>query len=206
MKKILSLSLLALSLSLSAQMSFAAKFNVLFPAGNASWKNISNSVTQSVEAKGRNNVGFNLGLSLKLNLTPSWFLMSELYYTSIKSEYTAYNVNFAAKSHTLDVPVLVGHNFLGDKVGVYAGPMFSYQLSKDNTYNEFVERFKSKDYKLGYQVGAQLLVKKFIFSARYQGAFNSDERIYTDTAHNQTVTYDNKNTAVIFAGIGYKFN
>ncbi len=205
MKKILSLALLALSLSISAQISVAAKFNVLFPTGNASWKSVSNSVTEAWEAKGKNNVGFNIGLSFKMDFTSSWFLMPEVYYTSIKSEYTSYNINFAAKSHTLDIPVLLGHNFIGDKIGVYAGPMFSYHLSKDNTYNEFVEQFKSDEYSLGYQVGAHVMIKKFIISARYQGAFKDNERVFTDVAHNQVVTYNNNNTAYVFAGLGYKF-
>ena len=205
MKKIFSISLVAFSIFASAQMSLAAKFNVLFPAGNASWKGISTAGNQIWEAKGKNNVGFNVGLSLKMDFVSNWFLMPELYYTSIKSEATAYNQNFAAKNHTIDIPVLLGYNFMDKKVGVYAGPVGSFHLSKDNTYNDFKERFKSKDYALGYQVGAQFMVKKFIFSARYQGAFEANERIYDDTSTAQTVTYSDKKRGYVFAGLGYKF-
>ncbi len=205
MKKIFSISLVAFSIFASAQMSLAAKFNVLFPAGNGSWKALSTTGNEIWETKGKNNTGFNVGLSLKLDFKSNWFLMPELYYTSIKSEATAYNQSFAAKSHTIDIPVLLGYNLLDKKLGVYAGPMGSFHLSKDNTYNDFKERFKSKDYAMGYQVGAQIMVSKFIFSARYQGAFSNNERIYDDTSTAQTVTYNDKKKGYVFAGIGYKF-
>lgn len=88
MKKILSILLLSGAAMSYAQLSFSAKTNLLFPTGSPTWKNIKNTVVDSYESKGKNNVGFNIGVSAQVSLPMNWFLMPELYYTTFQNEFS----------------------------------------------------------------------------------------------------------------------
>lgn len=209
MKKITSIALLSFSIFASAQISMAGKVNLLFPTGSPSWKNISNSASAALENSGKNNVGFNAGLSMKIGLPTALFVMPEIYYTSFKNEFTdpVSNTTFDVKSNRIDVPVLVGLDLLGDKLGVYVGPVASYNLSKEDTYNDFQENAK-KQFTVGYQFGAQLEIQKLILSARYEGAFSKDQRDFirkvAGSENTETIRYDNR-ANLFMVGLGYKF-
>ncbi|NIG32268.1 PorT family protein, partial [Enterobacter sp. Ap-916] len=155
MKKVLSIALIGFSMWASAQISLAGKANLIFPTGSPSWSNIKGTVNDAINGTGKNNVGFNVGLSLKVGLPTSLFVMPEIYYTHFKNEFTTENTTFDVKSNRIDVPVLLGYNLLGNMLGVFVGPVGSFNLSKDNTYNDFKENAKN-DFTVGYQFGAQL--------------------------------------------------
>ena len=90
-------------------------------------------------------------------------------------------------------------------LGVFAGPVASYNLSKDNTYNEFKENVKN-NFTVGYQFGAQAQIKKLIINARYEGAFSKDQREYISQIadKNETIRYDNRQ-GLFIVGLGYQF-
>ncbi len=208
MKKLVSAALIGLSVTLSAQVSLAAKANLLFPTGKPTWKNISNSATDAYNSNGKNNTGFNVGLSAKIDLPTSLFIMPELYYTTFKNELTdpVTNTTIEAKSNRVDLPVLVGLNVLGDQLGVFVGPVASYNLSTDNQYNDFKENAES-NFTVGYQFGAQVKVSKLLINARYEGAFNKDQREFINNnvaGENYTVRYDNR-PSLFMVGLGYAF-
>lgn len=205
MKKVFSIALIGISMFASAQISLAGKANLIFPTGSPTWKNISGTVNNAIENKGSNNVGFNVGLSLKVNLPTSFFLMSELYYTHFKNEFTdpVSNTSFDVKSNRVDLPVLLGHNVLGNTLGVFVGPVASYNLSKDNTFNDFKENVKN-NFTVGYQFGAQLEIKKLIVNAKYEGAFSKDTRNFINKVSGEEIRYDNRPN-LFMVGLGYKF-
>ncbi|REC72430.1 hypothetical protein DRF60_20145 [Chryseobacterium elymi] len=203
MKKVLSLALIGFSMFASAQISLAGKANLIFPTGSPSWKNIKGTVNEAIEGTGKNNAGFNVGLSLKIGLPTALYVMPELYYTHFKNEFTTENTTFDVKSNRIDMPVLLGYNLLGDMLGVFVGPVASYNLSKDNTYNDFKENVKS-DFTIGYQFGAQLEIKKLIINARYEGAFSKDERNFINKVSGSEIRYDNRPN-LFLVGVGYKF-
>lgn len=208
MKKLVSAALIGLSVTFSAQVSLAAKANLLFPTGKPTWKNISNSATDAYNSNGKNNTGFNVGLSAKIDLPTSLFIMPELYYTTFKNELTdpVTNTTIEAKSNRVDLPVLVGLNVLGDQLGVFVGPVASYNLSTDNQYNDFKENAES-NFTVGYQFGAQVKVSKLLINARYEGAFNKDQREFINNnvaGENYTVRYDNR-PSLFMVGLGYAF-
>ncbi|MCT2564477.1 PorT family protein [Chryseobacterium herbae] len=203
MKKILSIALIGFSMFASAQISLAAKANLIFPTGSPSWKNIKGTVNDAIEGTGKNNAGFNAGLSVKVKLPGSFYVMPELYYTHFKNEFTTENTTFDVKSNRLDMPVLLGHNVLGDMLGVFVGPVASYNLSKDNTYNDFKENVKN-NFTVGYQFGAQLEIKKLLINARYEGSFSKDERNFINKVSGSEIRYDNRPN-LFLVGIGYKF-
>ncbi|MFP3596303.1 outer membrane beta-barrel protein [Chryseobacterium sp. SIMBA_029] len=205
MKKVFSIALIGISMFASAQISLAGKANLIFPTGSPTWKNISGTVNNAIENKGSNNVGFNLGLSLRVNLPTSFFLMPELYYTHFKNEFTdpVSNTSFDVKSNRIDLPVLLGHNVLGNTLGVFVGPVASYNLSKDNTFNDFKENVKN-NFTVGYQFGAQLEIKKLIVNAKYEGAFSKDTRNFINKVSGEEIRYDNRPN-LFMVGLGYKF-
>ena len=203
MKKAISIALIGFSMLASAQISLAAKANLIFPTGSPSWSNSVDTFTSAVEQKGKNNVGFNAGLSLKVNLPMAFFVMPEVYYTTFKNEFTTSETTFDIKNNRIDVPVLVGHKVLGDFLGVFVGPVASYNLSKEDTYNDFRENARD-NFTVGYQFGAQLEIKKFLVNAKYEGAFSKDQRSFISTVTGESILYDNRPN-LFMVGVGYKF-
>lgn len=203
MKKAISIALIGFSVFASAQVSLAGKVNLIFPTGSPSWQNFKGTVNQAIQGEGKNNVGFNVGLSLKANLPASFFLMPELYYTNFKNEFTTENTTFDVKSSRIDLPVLVGHKVLGDLLGVYVGPVASYNLAKEDTFNDFQEN-ASNNFTVGYQFGAQLEIKQFLVNAKYEGAFSKDSRNFINRVSGTEIRYDNRPN-LFMVGIGYKF-
>ena len=206
MKNWISALFLGISAISFGQVAVAGKANLLFPTSSASWKDISSAATNAYNEAGKNNVGFNVGLSAKVSLPGSLFVMPEIYYTTFKNEFTDPNSNttLEAKSNRVDVPVLLGYNLLGESLGVFIGPVASYNLSTDNQFNDFQENAKS-NFTVGYQFGAQVQLRKLIINGRYEGAFSKDQRDFIDnTGVVQTIRYDNR-PSLFIVGVGYQF-
>ena len=206
-KKVLSITLLSASLVSFAQITFGAKANLLYQSDKPTWSNIQNGATTVYNDNGKNNVGYNLGVSVKVDTPLGIFIQPELYYTTFSSEFTEpiTNTTIKVKNNRADLPVLVGYNLLGKTLGIYAGPVASYNLSTDNQWNDFKEN-AAKQFTMGYQFGAQVTVSKLVLSARYEGAFSKDQREYisTNISNNQTIRYDNRPNLLIF-GLGVNF-
>ena len=204
MKKILSTLLVGACLLSTAQVSFAGKANLLFKTDSPSWQNIKNSAVSAYDQSGKNNVGFNVGLSAKIDLPASLFVMPEIYYTTFKNEFQVpeTSTTIEAKSNRVDVPVLLGYRLLGDNLGVFIGPVASYNLSSDNQYKDFKEN-ALKDFTLGYQFGAQVQIQKLILNAKYEGAFTEDQREFINSTNNEVIRYDSR-PSLFMVGIGYQ--
>lgn len=205
MTKIFSIVLLAASFSSFAQVKLSAKTNLLFKTDKPTWENIKGSAVSAYNESGKNNVGFNVGLSAKVNLPASLFLMPEIYYTTFKTDFEVpnTNTNIEVKSNRVDLPVLLGYNVLGDNLGLFIGPVASYNLSKDNQFNDFKEN-ATKDFTLGYQFGAQVQIQKLIINGRYEGAFTKDQRDFINNNTNETIRYDSR-PSIFMVGLGYQF-
>jgi hypothetical protein len=212
MKKLISAALIGFSVFASAQISLAAKANAVIPTSSASWKNLRSAATNAVEQKGKNITGFNVGLSLKIDLPTALYLMPEIYYTNFSNEVTVQNdVNAAqttikAKNSRVDIPVLVGVNVLGNLLSAYAGPVGSFNLAKSDNFDNFVQKVDAKEFTVGYQLGVQSEIKKLILTARYEGAFSKDQRKFINNVagSSQEINYDNR-SSLFLLGLGYKF-
>ena len=202
-KKIISTALVSASLMSFAQVNLGVKANLLYRSDSPTWTTIKNGTTTVFNEKGKNSVGYNFGLSAKIDTPLGIFLQPEIYYTTFKNKNTIDNTTIEVKSNRVDVPVLVGYNILGKMLGIYAGPVASYNLSTDNQWNDFKEN-ATKDFTVGYQFGAQATISKLVFSARYEGAFSKDQREFIDNNTNTTVRYDGRPNLLMF-GIGYNF-
>jgi hypothetical protein len=205
MTKIFSIVLLAASFSSFAQVKLAAKTNLLFKTDKPTWESIKGSAVTAYNESGKNNVGFNVGLSAKVNLPASLFLMPEIYYTTFKTDFEVpnTNTNIEVKNNRVDLPVLLGYNVLGDNLGLFIGPVASYNLSKDNQFNDFKEN-ATKEFTLGYQFGAQVQIQKLIINGRYEGAFTKDQRDFINNNTNETIRYDSR-PSLFMVGLGYQF-
>lgn len=210
MKKLISTLAVFLGVMAYSQVTFGLRANALLDTSSASWENFKGSINKAVDTKGDNSTGFNVGLAAKIDFPVSgWFVMPEIYYTSFKkSVATTENVEIKAKSNRIDVPVLVGHNFLLGKLAAFVGPVASYNLSTDKTDQGFIEDAKN-EFTVGYQFGAQATLSKFVINARYEGAFSKDSRKFIsevkDVAGNNTeIRYDNR-PSMFIVGIGYNF-
>ena len=206
MKKILNTALVCFSVFASAQITLAAKANLLFPTGSPSWRNLQSTAENAYQSEGKNNTGFNVGLSMKISTPTSFFIMPELYYTTFKNEVKdeLTGTTLEAKSNRVDLPVLVGYKLLGESFGIFAGPVASYNLSSDNQFDDFKENAES-NFTVGYQFGAQAQISKLIVSARYEGAFSKDEREFiNNNSGDYTVRYDNR-PSLFIVGLGYQF-
>lgn len=212
MNKILSIALLSASVFASAQISVAAKANALIPTSSATWQNFKTATVNAVDQKGKNITGFNAGLSLQVNLPAAFYLMPEIYYSNFKNEVTVTNdtnsqqTTLEAKTSRIDVPVLLGYKLLGHTLSAFVGPVASINLAKDDNFDSFVQRVNAKDFTLGYQFGLQSEISKLILSAKYEGAFSSDQRKYVNTVagSSQEINYDNR-PSLFMLGLGYKF-
>lgn len=203
MKKILSIALVNAALFASAQISFAGKANLIFPTGSPSWKNIKGTVNTAVEGEGKNNAGFNVGLSMKVGIPTAFYVMPELYYTHFKNEFTAANTTFDIQSNRVDLPVLLGYNVLGNTLSAFVGPVASYNLSKEDTFNDFRENARD-NFTVGYQFGAQVELKQLIINAKYEGSFSKDSRDFINRVSGEEIRYDNRPN-LFMVGLGYKF-
>lgn len=210
MNKFFSIALIGASVLTSAQIKFAAKANLLFPTDKPSWESIKGSAVKAYNDSGKNSAGFNVGLSAKVNLPASLFLMPEIYYTTFKTEFDVPDLitnetvaTVEAKSNRIDVPVLLGYKLLGDNLGVFLGPVASYNLSTDNQYQDFKEN-ATKDFTVGYQFGAQVQLQKLIVNAKYEGAFTKDQRNFINNNTNETIRYDSR-PSLFMVGLGYEF-
>ena len=205
MKKISSMALLGLSLMGFSQVKIGVKANVLLNTSSSKWSEIKRSVIDYTDS-GNKSAGFNVGLSARVNLpsTPL-FIMPEIYYTSFNNSFTERRTKttLKAKTNRIDVPVLVGVNLISDNLGVFVGPVASYNLAKENTWNNFKENAGNK-FTVGYQVGAEARLSNFIINARYEGSFSKDQRDFINNNISETVRYDNRPSFVVL-GVGYEF-
>lgn len=211
MKKFISMISVLGSLYTYSQVTFGMRANAVLNTSSASWDNFKGAVNTAVDSEGDTAAGFNVGIAAKVDFPASgWFVMPEVYYTSFKNTVeTTENVEIEAKSNRIDVPVLVGHNFLLGRLAAFAGPVASYNLSTDNTYGGFVEDAKN-EFTIGYQIGVQATLSKFVINARYEGAFSEDSRKFINAgsdlvAGDETeIRYDNR-PSMFLIGVGYNF-
>lgn len=211
MNKLYSIALLGASFFASAQISLAGKANVLIPTSSATWKNFKDAAGTVVSEKGDNITGFNVGLSLKVNLPMSLYVMPEIYYSNFKNEVTLADAQnqqttLEAKTSRIDVPVLLGYNLLGNTLSAFVGPVGTFNLNEGSDFRSFVEQVQTKDFTVGYQLGVQSELKNLIISAKYEGAFSKDQRKFVTTIADtsQQIEYDNR-PSLFMLGLGYKF-
>lgn len=150
--------------------------------------------------------GFNVGVAAKINLSDKFFVTPEVYYS-----HTGIN--------EINMPVLLGYSFWGNKLDIIAGPNLVYTLESDTfekmpnfdnkaTGLDFYYEGVESTFDVGYMAGLQYHLGKFMVTARYQGTFNGREVLYF--FHNADYSIygegkDNLKTSFVSFGVGYNF-
>lgn len=205
-KRISLIAAMAVSISATAQISFAAKANALLPAQSPTWQNLKSATTAAVLEEGKSVAGFNVGISARIDVPASLFVMPEIYYTHFGNTYTPSGSNTELKINynRIDIPVLVGYRILGKQLGAFIGPVGSFNVSNEESIAQFKNMNSIKNFSFGYQIGAEARWSKLIVNARYEGAFSSDQRKFINSTSGQTLTYDNRPSHFL-VGLGYEF-
>ncbi|WP_197464038.1 porin family protein [Rufibacter sp. DG15C] len=197
MKKTFLLFVVFLAALSSAQAQFALGLKAGISSSTIDIKNASSNTEQFKEED--NITGFHAGAFARVQLG-GFFVQPEGVFSAsggkveiqeaVSGNKTIEEMGF---SH-LDVPVLVGYNFM--KVArVYAGLVASIMINSDFRDEEVDKYFDSADW--GYQIGAGLDISKLTLDVRYERL----TRTYADDAANK---FDVAGKQIIFS-LGYKF-
>lgn len=201
-KKLLISAVLLSNLLVFAQVKLGGRSNLIYNVSKPSFSEIKASGESIYSEKGENNVGSNYGFFIQFNMANSLFIMPEAYYTLLTSSVLdAQNHGVIIRNSRIDVPVLVGQNFLGNTLSVFAGPVASYKLNTNNVYAIFREK-DTKSFTIGYQFGAQFKLGNLLFNARYEGAFDTQQREFINTNVGEKFLYDER-PSLLIVGIGF---
>ena len=197
MKKIFVAFLFLLGTGTVAQAQLALGLKAGISSSSVDIKNASSNTAQFKEDD--NITGFHAGAFARLKIM-GFFVQPEAVFSAsggkveiqeaVSGNKTVEEMGF---SH-LDVPVLVGYNFL--KIGrVYAGPVASIMIGSDFGDEKVDKYFDSADW--GFQVGAGIDISKLTADVRFERL----TRTYADDAANK---FDVAGQQIIFS-LGYKF-
>lgn len=192
MKRIILIICVAFAFSqpLTAQKDFGVKAGVNYNSnGDATFSSTGDDVIQGGESKS----GFHAGLWFRGKVPIiGVYIRPELVYTQVKSEYinktnTATNYEFSK----IDVPVLLGKNFLGFATA-FVGPSFQYILNDDFEYSEITTDDFDK-FSVGVQMGFGIELGNLGIDVRWERGLSKTEAKFSNG-----ITVDNRTDQIIF--------
>ncbi|MDT3403812.1 porin family protein [Mucilaginibacter terrae] len=179
-KYILSIALLVATIAgAKAQATLGIKGGVNFSKINTD--NLKESTT----------AGYQVGLFARVG--NSWYLQPELYLGSRGGKFEGSSSGNTASANgkvtftTLNVPLLLGRKLFSAgslNVRAMAGPIYSYNLSKDNNVKTAIQDFgEYKNSTLGYQVGGGIDIGNITADLRYEGGLTKINEKYGQRAN-----------------------
>ncbi len=171
-------TLLILAFAVCAAFTSKAQILPNFQLGLKGGLNLASvSTSTSSTFNSNNQAGYLVGIwarvgALGFNFQP------ELYYTT-KTENIVSNGNTSqATFKSIDVPLLFGGKVGAFGLGArfYTGPVVSFALDKNNSFNNALVNITSLDYKsqnYAWQFGAGLDIKAVSFDLRYEAGLSS---------------------------------
>ena len=180
----------AFSQTLTAQKDFGVKGGINYNNnGDATFSSEGDDVIQGGESKS----GFHAGLWFRGKVPIiGVYIRPELVYTQVKSEYinksnTAANYEFSK----IDVPVLLGKNFLGFATA-FVGPSFQYILNDDFEFSELITDDFDK-FSVGVQMGFGIELGNLGIDVRWERGLSETEAKFSNG-----ITVDNRTDQIIF--------
>lgn len=180
----------AFSQTLTAQKDFGVKGGINYNNnGDATFSSTGDDVIQGGESKS----GFHAGLWFRGKVPIiGIYIRPELVYTQVKSEYinksnTAANYEFSK----IDVPVLLGKNFLGFATA-FVGPSFQYILNDDFEFSELTTDDFDK-FSVGVQMGFGIELGNLGIDVRWERGLSETEAKFSNG-----ITVDNRTDQIIF--------
>ncbi len=124
--------------------------------------------------------GFHAGLQLRLNTKLGLYVQGDAIYnfSSTKANFKLEDVeNLLYKSHSIDIPVVVGFKFAF--LRVYAGPKFNLGISHSAEMGGHDADFSYDQNVMNYQAGIGLdLLGKITLDVNYNGAFGKSTQTF----------------------------
>ena len=171
-KGIFILFILISSTALHAQSTFGVKAGLNYgDNGKIEFTDVTRAGEDVMETKGKNKVGYHLGVFYRAELT-SFYIRPELLYTKTKSSYEYNEEDAEYNISKLDLPVLVGLELLGP-LHVFAGPSFQYIL--DNNFQGVRVGDVEKDFTIGAQFGAGIKLGSLGVDVRYERGLTENQ-------------------------------
>ncbi|AZJ31679.1 Outer membrane protein beta-barrel domain-containing protein [Tenacibaculum mesophilum] len=174
-----------------------------------SFSDVKNDVFDGAKSK----TGFHAGAWLRIKLPATGlYIRPELVYTQLnnnvvyypegKSNNSTNNQNVSYEIQKIDIPVLLGLNFL--KVGhVFAGPSFQYILDSDFNFKD-LKQVNSDGFSVGLQLGAGIELGKLGLDVRWERALSDTESKFVDNNISENVNFDTRINQIII-GLSYRF-
>jgi len=194
MKKIVFIICLAFGFSQTsnAQIGFGVKGGLNYNnTGDESFSTAGNDVLQGGDSKS----GFHAGVWFKGNLPiVGLYIRPEIVYTQVKSEYVYQNKVTEYDFNKIDVPVLIGKNFLGF-AHAFVGPSFQY-IIEDNFEFSNLNSDDFDKFSVGLQAGFGVEFGMIGLDVRWERGLSKTESNFVDG--NSEITVDNRTNQIIF--------
>ena len=197
MRSIISILVLFVATSLSAQSGFGVKGGLTYNADDGLFK----SVDQAYQSKGEGSMGYNIGVYKRFALT-GLYVQPEVMYVNYKSKFEdSARKDYEVTYKRIDVPVSVGTTVL--KMGyVQAGPVLSYYFDDKIDVNE-LSNVKQDEIALAFQLGAGVELNNLSLNLRYDFPLGDRE---TEWVRDNDFNFNTESTPkLLHVSLGYRF-
>ncbi len=197
MRSIISILVLFVATSLSAQSGFGVKGGLTYNADDGLFK----SVDQAYQSKGEGSMGYNIGVYKRIALT-GLYVQPEVMYVNYKSKFEdSARKDYEVTYKRIDVPVSVGTTVL--KMGyVQAGPVLSYYFDDKIDVNE-LSNVKQDEIALAFQLGAGVELNNLSLNLRYDFPLGDRE---TEWVRENDFNFNTESTPkLLHVSLGYRF-
>lgn len=197
MRSIISILVLFVAASLSAQSGFGVKGGLTYNADDGLFK----SVDQAYQSKGEGSMGYNIGVYKRIALT-GLYVQPEVMYVNYKSKFEdSARKDYEVTYKRIDVPVSVGTTVL--KMGyVQAGPVLSYYFDDKIDVNE-LSNVKQDEIALAFQLGAGVELNNLSLNLRYDFPLGDRE---TEWVRDNDFNFNTESTPkLLHVSLGYRF-
>lgn len=197
MRSIISILVLFVATSLSAQSGFGVKGGLTYNADDGLFK----SVDQAYQSKGEGSMGYNIGVYKRIALT-GLYVQPEVMYVNYKSKFEdSARKDYEVTYKRIDVPVSVGTTVL--KMGyVQAGPVLSYYFDDKIDVNE-LSNVKQDEIALAFQLGAGVELNNLSLNLRYDFPLGDRE---TEWVRDNDFDFNTESTPkLLHVSLGYRF-
>lgn len=197
MRGFISILVLFIATSLSAQSGFGVKGGLTYNADEGLLKSVDNTY----QAKGEGSVGYHVGVYKRFGLT-GLYVQPEIMYVNYKNKFKSQErTDLEVQYKRIDVPVSVGTSIL--KFGyVQAGPVLSYYFDDKLDINE-ISNIKQDEIALGLQVGGGIELDNFSVNLRYDFPLGDRETQWVEDSNYNFNT--ESSPKLLHVSVGYKF-
>lgn len=197
MRTIISILVLFVATSISAQSGFGVKGGLTYNADEGLFKTVDNTY----QSKGDGSMGYHLGVFKRFNIT-GLYVQPEILYVNYKNNFESEtNRDVEVQYKRIDVPVSVGTSIMS--LGyIQAGPVLSYYFDDEIDINE-ISKLEQDEIALGFQIGGGVEFDRISVNLRYDFPLGDRE---TEWVQNNDLNFNTESSPkLLHLSLGYKF-